>query len=136
MVFHIFFLQLLDSTCQGFHISEQTHLYSRFVSQNYSSLITISVRKWTYVEPQIYEVQGKKIEIFRSVPENGHSEVLQSQTWKSHEQFPVESGWLWLNLRQWPNPPKYGLTCSYHLDNISSRAFFIGRLGSYWTNPV
>ena len=50
------------------------------------------MRKWTYVEPQIYEVQGKKVEIFRSVPENGHSEVLQSQTLKSREQFAVESG--------------------------------------------
>ena len=85
MVVHIFFLQLLDSTCQGFHISEQTHLYSRFVSQNYSSLITISVRKWAHVEPQICEVQGKKGENFRSVPENGYSEVLQSQTLKSRE---------------------------------------------------
>ena len=50
------------------------------------------MRKWTYVEPQIYEVQGKKVEIFRSVPENGHSEVLQSQILKSREQFAVESG--------------------------------------------
>ena len=66
----------------------------------------MSVRKWAYVEPQIYEVQGKKDKNFRSVPENGKSEVLQSQTWKSHEQFAVQSGSLWLNLRQWPNPPK------------------------------
>ena len=57
----------------------------QFVSQNFSSLITISVRKWAYVELQIYEVQGKKGENFRSVPENGHSEVLQSQTLKSRE---------------------------------------------------
>ena len=40
----------------------------------------MSVRKWAYVEPQIYEVQGKEDKNFRSVPENGKSEVLQSQT--------------------------------------------------------
>ena len=70
------------------------------------------MRKWAYVEPQIYEVQEEKGENFHSVPENGHSEVLQSQTLKSREQFAVESGWLWLNLRQWLNPTKNGLTCS------------------------
>ena len=58
------------------------------------------MRKWVYVEPQIYEVQGKKGENFRSVPENAHSEVLQSQTFKWREQFAIESGWLWLNLRK------------------------------------
>ena len=50
------------------------------------------MRKWAYVELQIYVVQGKKGENFRSVPENGHSEVLQSQTLKLREQFVVESG--------------------------------------------
>ena len=39
-----------------------------------------------------YTIQGKKGENFRSVPENGHSEVLQSQTLKLREQFVVESG--------------------------------------------
>ena len=58
------------------------------------------MRKWVYVEPQIYEVQGKIGENFRSVPENAHSEVLQSQTFKSREQFAIESEWLWLNLRK------------------------------------
>ena len=36
----------------------------------------MSVRKWAYVEPQIYEVHGKKDKNFRPVPENGQSEVF------------------------------------------------------------
>ena len=87
-------------------------ILNRSIYQNYNSSLAIYVThkswKWPPVEPQIKEIQSKNFEKFWSVPENGQSEVLKSLTWKPQEQLALDNGWLWLNSRQLPNPPKMG----------------------------